>query len=209
MVKRRGYLLEKIADMDNLRLADKKAQAGKVEKNRHIRRHNLHAEEDLLALREMILNLNFPDPDYRCLMISDRHGKVREIRTQKYYPWRILHHAIMNVIGQDIYHRLISDSFACVPGKGLHYGVRRLKMMLRRYPEYEWFWKADCKKYYQSIQHEKLLEILRRKFKDEKFIRLIEIAILNYDSEDEVQEALDDEMQKRVTYWGIHKPATG
>lgn len=62
MAKRKGHILEQIADMDNLRAADKEAQAGKVKKNRAIRRHNLHAEEDLKSLRRMILELDFPDP---------------------------------------------------------------------------------------------------------------------------------------------------
>ena len=44
MTKRRGYILEQIADMDNLRKADLDAQSGKVRKNRFIRRHNEHAE---------------------------------------------------------------------------------------------------------------------------------------------------------------------
>lgn len=48
MPKRKGYILEKIADMDNLRAADREAQSGKVTKNRFIRMHNEHAEDDLI-----------------------------------------------------------------------------------------------------------------------------------------------------------------
>lgn len=40
--KRAGYILERIAEINNLREADKEAQDGKVKKNRFIRRHNLH-----------------------------------------------------------------------------------------------------------------------------------------------------------------------
>ena len=64
--KRAGYILERIAEINNLREADKEAQDGKVKKNRFIRRHNLHPEEDLRALQLMILTLDFPAPDYRC-----------------------------------------------------------------------------------------------------------------------------------------------
>jgi hypothetical protein len=56
MVKRKGHIIERIADMDNLREADREAQDGKVKKNRFIRRHNMHPEEDLIALREMIFS---------------------------------------------------------------------------------------------------------------------------------------------------------
>jgi len=212
MTKRRGYILEQIADMDNLRKADLDAQSGKVRKNRFIRRHNEHAEEDLQKLRRMILELDFPPVQYDMMLVHNDSGKTREIARQNYYPWRILHHAIIRVIGKDIYHYLIDDTFACIPGKGLHYGVKRLKMFLRRYPEYKWFWKTDYKKYYQSIPHDMLLAALRHKFKDERFIKLIEMTILSYDSGETVRTALMEENErrkKRDNHRRIHKPASG
>jgi hypothetical protein len=210
MPKRKGHIFEQIADMDNLRAADKEAQAGKVKKNRHIRRHNLRAEEDLLELQRMILELDFPDPDYEDMDIHNDSGKDRKIGKQKYFPWRILHHAIMRVIGPDVYKNLIFDTFACVPGKGIHHGVRRLKMMLRRYPEYKYFWKADYKKFYQSTLHEVAMAPLRRKFKDERFLKLMELAIFNYDSGQEIIDMLNDEQERkcaRSAHRRISKPA--
>lgn len=210
MPKRKGFLIEQIADMDNLREADRDAQSGKVKKNRYIREHNKHVEEDLIKLREMILTLNFPEADYSIMSLVSDAGKRRDIAKQKYFPWRILHHAIMRVIGEDIFKSLITDTSACIKGKGLHFGVKRMKMFMRRYPEYKWFVKTDFKKFYQSIPHEVLLNGLRRKFKDEKFIKLIDIAILSYDSGEEFIEILEDEelRKERCTDWSIHKPAT-
>ena len=197
MPKRIGHIYEQIVTMDNLRAADKEAQAGKVKKNRYIRRHNLRAEEDLQALQQMILTFSFPDPDYEDMDVLNDSGKDRKIARQKYFPWRIIHHAIMRVVGPAIYLNLISDTFSCVPGKGIHYGVKRLKMMLRRYPEYKYFWKADYKKYYQSIPHEVCMAAFRRKFKDERFLKLMEIAIFNYDSGQVILDMLEDEQRKR------------
>lgn len=197
MPKRIGHIYEKIVDMDNLRAADKEAQAGKVKKNRHIRRHNLRAEEDLQDLQQMMLTFSFPDPGYEDMDVHNDSGKDRKIARQKYFPWRIIHHAIMRVVGPDIYLNLIADTFSCVPGKGIHYGVKRLKMMLRRYPEYRFFWKADYKKYYQSIPHDVAMSAFRRKFKDEKFLKLMEIAIFNYDSGQVILDMLEDEQNKR------------
>lgn len=209
MPKRKGYIIEQIADMDNLRAADKEAQAGKVSKNRHIRRHNLHAEKDLKELRTMILTLNFPEPNYRGMMVHNDSGKDREISKQTYHPWRILHHAILRVIGEDLYKSLIYDTFACITGKGLHFGVKRLKMMLRRYPEYKYFWKTDYKKYYQSIPHDVAMQAFRRKFKDKRFLDLMEVAIFNYDSGQEIIDLLNEEQRKkeRNAHRRISKPA--
>jgi hypothetical protein len=210
MVKRKGHIIERIADMDNLREADREAQDGKVKKNRFIRRHNMHPEEDLIALREMILTFNFPPPEYSLMQVKSDAGKVRDIIKQKYFPWRILHHAIMRVIGEDVYKSLIYDTSACIKGKGLHFGVKRMKRFLRQYPEYKWFVKTDFKKFYQSIPHEVIIASLRRKFKDERFIKLIEIAVLSYNSEQELIEVLKNEIErkKRCSDWSIYKPTS-
>lgn len=207
--KRDGWVMERIADINNLREADRDAQDGKVKKNRFIRRHNEHREENLRALQLMILTLNFPEPDYTVMSIVSDAGKERDIVKQKYFPWRILHHAIMKVIEEDVYKNLILDTSACIRGKGLHFGVKRMKMFMRRYPEYKWFVKTDFKKFYQSIPHEAVLNVLRRKYKDERFIKLIDISILSYDSGEKLIEILKNEefRKKRCTDWGVHKPA--
>lgn len=211
MVRRKGYIIEQIADMDNLRAADKSAQAGKVKKNRNIRRHNEHAEEDLLELRRMILELDFPPVEYSMMQIENDSGKTREVARQKYFPWRILHHAIMRVIGPDIYRNLITDTFACVPGKGLHFGVKRLKMFMRRYPEYTWYFKSDFKKYYQSIPHDVAMSALRRRYKDERFLKLCEMTLFSYDSGPEIIRQLNDERAKKPgrPHRRIYQPAAG
>ncbi|UVV52686.1 hypothetical protein NXY15_24630 [Bacteroides thetaiotaomicron] len=131
--KRVGYILERIAEINNLREADREAQDGKVKKNRFIRRHNLHPEEDLRAFAVDDSDIGFSlRPDYSVMKVRSDAGKVRDIVKQKYFPWRILHHAIMRVIGEDIYKSLIYDTSACIKGKGLHFGVRRMKSFLRR-----------------------------------------------------------------------------
>lgn len=210
MPQRKGYIIEQIADMENLKAADKEAQAGgKVKRNRHIRRHNLRAEDELEELQRMILEEDWPKVVYSKLVVHNDNGKDRDIARQHYFPWKILQHAIIRVIGLDVWRNLIADSFACVPGKGLHYGVKRLKMMLRRYPEYKFFWKADCKKYYQSIPHSVLKANLERKFKDKRFIRLMEITILSYTPEQEILDSLKDEQartEKRFANRGKHQP---
>lgn len=202
-MKRKGYILEQIADLENLRQADREAQLGK--NNRTIRWHNKKAEKNLLKLQHMILNLDFPDPNYQTMIIESDGGKVRNIVKQNYFPWRILHHAIMRVLEPDFTKGYIHDTSACIKGRGTHYGVKRMKMFLRRYPEYKWFVKTDFKKFYESIPHELILNSLRRKYKDEKFIKLIEVAILSYESSEEIKDSLRDEKKKRNANRLLHE----
>lgn len=198
---REGYVIERIADINNLRAADAEAQSGKVKTNAYIRRHNKNAEEELRQLQRMILNLSFPPPDYRMDMLKTDAGKVREIVKQNYFPWRILHHAIMRIIGPRLFNSMIYDTCACIKGKGLHFGVRRAKMMIRRYkPRY--FWKCDYRKYYQSIPHALVIRELRKMYKDEHFIKLIELTLCSYNSD--IEDILNDEIQKRIYNRGIY-----
>lgn len=218
--KREGFIMERIASIDNLRVADRKAQERKSKRtviingqevkipNKYILRHNKNAESELRALQMMILTLNFPPHNYRSEFLKTDAGKIRELIKQNYYPWRILQHAIMLVVSPKIFASLITDTFACIKGKGLHFGVKRVKRTMRRHPELKWFWKTDFKKYYQSLPHELVRGSLMRLFKDKAFIRLIDIVILAYDSGDEVKKELEDEIirNKRNPYWGSVKP---
>lgn len=218
--KREGFIMERIANIDNLRLADKKAQEGKAKRiiivdgkekripNKYIQKHNENAEEELRALQKMILTLSFPPPNYRSEELMTDAGKVRLLIKQNYYPWRILQHAIMLVVSPRIFASLITDTFACIKGKGLHYGVKRVRRTMRRHPELKWFWKTDFKKYYQSLPHSLVRSAIERLFKDKAFIRLIDIVILAYDSGIEVIEELENEIirNQRNPYWGRVKP---
>lgn len=208
--KREGYVTERLALMDNLRQADTDAQEGKLKENRGIRRHNERAEKDLRLLQKMILTLRFPPSHYDVMFRKTDAGKVREIAKQHYFPWRILHHDIMLVLGERLYGSLITDTFACIKGKGLHFGVRRIKRFMRLHPDYRWIWKTDFKKYYQSIPHEVIRAGLERKVKDEAFMRLVEIALFSYASGSEITELLEDERLRKARRadWSLYKPAT-
>lgn len=208
--KREGYVLERLALIDNLRIADNEAQAGKLKVNRGIRRHNERKEKDLRKLQLMILTLRFPEAHYDVMFRKTDAGKTREIAKQRYFPWRILHHDIMLVVGDRLYSSLIMDTFACIKGKGLHFGVRRIKKFMRLNPEYRWFWKTDFKKYYQSIPHEVIREGLETKVKDRAFIRLVEITLFSYESTDEIERLLEEEAvrKERSADWSLYKPTS-
>lgn len=203
MTKRIGYIIEKIADMDNLREADRCAQChNKAKRCGQIRRHNQRAEENLLKLRDMILNLDFPPHRYKKMIRLSDHGKVREIINEDYFPWKILGHAIYQVISPVIEKSFITDTSCCIKGKGVFFGVKRMKKFMRLHPELGWFAKSDCKKYYQSVLHEYFLIAVQRKFKDKRLIRLIEISALDIDSG--IDKELENE-KKRSTNWRIRK----
>jgi len=205
--KREGYVIERLALMSNLRIADDEAQKGKLKENRGIRRHNKRKEKDLRSLQMMILTLKFPPANYEVMFRKTDAGKTREIAKQRYFPWRILHHDIMFVLGPRLYGSLIMDTFACIKGKGLHFGVKRVKKFIRLNPDCHWIWKTDFKKYYQSIPHDVIRSGLERKVKDRMFIRLVDITLLSYESSQTIENLLEEEAlrKERCADWSLYK----
>jgi RNA-directed DNA polymerase len=120
-MKRAGYLLESIADIDNLRLAYFKAKKGKSEK------HSVHLftnelDRNLLKLREQILSGKIEVGNYHYFTIYD--PKERKICAAAFAE-RVLHHAIMNICHPYFERYQIYDSYASRIGKGTYAALER------------------------------------------------------------------------------------
>ena len=122
MCKRIGYLYDKIYDWDNLLLADKNARRGKKRFSYGVRHHDNNRIENLKSLQKQLINNSFKTSEYKVMTIKADRGKIRDIWKLPYFPDRILHHAIMQVIEPYLTRHFINDTYACVRGKGLNYG---------------------------------------------------------------------------------------
>lgn len=109
-MKRHRDLWNKIIDKDNLLLAFKKAKRHKSWQQKVIKvEQNL--EEMIEKLRESLINGTYKTSGYRQKKIYE--PKERTIYILPFYPDRIVHHAIMNIL-ESIWDKLfISDSYAC------------------------------------------------------------------------------------------------
>ena len=94
-MKRISNLYEKIISIENLKLADEKARKGK-QNSYGVRVHDKNREANILALHEALLAKTFKTSPYEVFTIYE--PKEREIYRSPYYPDRIVHHAIMNVL---------------------------------------------------------------------------------------------------------------
>jgi retron-type reverse transcriptase len=118
-MKRHNNLFDKIVDKDNLLLAYKKAKKHKSWQQKVIR-----VEKDLdnliEELRLSLINGTYKTAEYRTKKIYE--PKERTIYVLPFYPDRIVHHAIMNILEPIWDNLFISDSYACRNGKGQHIG---------------------------------------------------------------------------------------
>ncbi len=173
-MKRINNLYEKIISLDNLRLADEKARRGKV-KSYGVRFHDQNREANILALHETLKNHSFKNSEYETFLIYE--PKEREIFRLPYYPDRILHHAIMNVLEPIWVSIFTSDTYSCIKKRGIHGAMRKVKLAMKDRENTRYCLKIDIKKFYPSIDHDVLKSIIRRKIKCKETLALLDEII--------------------------------
>lgn len=174
-MKRYGNLYDKIISLDNLRLADEKARKGKLQ-SYGVRRHDENREQNLIDLHEQLKAGTFKTSQYDVFTIHE--PKEREIYRLPYYPDRIVHHAAMNILEPIWCSIFTADTYSCIKGKGIHAVQRKLSKELRKDPEgTKYCLKIDIKKYYPSIDHDILKQIIRKKIKDVRLLKLLDEII--------------------------------
>ena len=174
-MKRAGHLFAAVLDRENLRFAFWKAARGKCARpDCREYRANLDAELGLLA--DGLASGSYPVGNYSRFLIHD--PKEREICAAPFGE-RVLHHALMNVCEPWFDKWLVFDTYACRRGKGQMAAVRRAQHFARRHT---WFLKCDIRKYYDSIPHDRLRALLRRKFKDADILGWFDRIIGTYET---------------------------
>jgi retron-type reverse transcriptase len=172
-MKRIGRLFDSIADRDNLRLAFSKASSGKRQRQ-ETRRFAADLEHNLIRLAEQLRAGTVPVGTFHQFVIRDPKERII---TAPCFRERVLHHAIMNVCEPCFERFLIADSYACRVGKGRLAALRRAQQFSGRFG---WFLKFDVRKLFDSVPHERLLERLRRRFKDRRLILLLERIVRSF-----------------------------
>jgi len=170
-MRRHGNLYEQITSLDNLRLAYVKTRKGK-RWQRQIRNFDLHVDENIKKVHQMLVNKTFKTSTYSTKRIYE--PKKRIIYIVPFSPDRIVHHALMNVL-EPIYKLMfIHDSYACIDGKGLHAGSQKTMQFVRAN---KYCLKCDISKFYPSIKHDILFNILKKKIKCKDTLNLIKAII--------------------------------
>lgn len=197
---------DKICSFENLRLAYLKARKCKRYRN-EVLKFSYNLEERVLKLQEELLNQNYQHGGYREFIVCD--AKKRQIKAAPFRD-RVVHHAVCNIIEPIFDKGFIYDSYACRKEKGTHKAMKRLEQFLKSVSECAkgtpaspervvhardggqgvlnerkiYCLKCDISKYFASINHKVLLELIKKKITDIKVIWLIqEILNSNYERE--------------------------
>ena len=179
-MKRIGNLYDRICDIDNLRLADIKARRGKL-KSYGVIKHDTHQDDNLYKLQKTLLECVYKTSKYDIFQIYE--PKERDIYRPPYYPDRITHHAVMNVLESVWTSIFITDTYSCIKNRGIHAAAIKLSSQLYKDPiGTKYCLKLDIRKFYPSIDHLILKQIVRRKIKDSRLLILLDEIIDSVDS---------------------------
>lgn len=174
-MKRYGNLYEKIYNMNNIILAHNNARKGKKHYS-EVKMVDNNPEYYFKQVYEMLKNKTFKNSQYYIFKLID-NGKEREIFKLPYFPDRIIHHCIMQVLEPIWKKTLIRDTYSSIKGRGLHDGVRRIKTALKDREGTKYCMKLDIKKFYPSVNHEVLKQIIRQKIKCQNTLWLLDEII--------------------------------
>lgn len=170
-MKRIGNIYEKVCTMENLVLADGIARKGK--KGQYgIAVHDRNRMANLEALRLQLVNKTFRTSSYTVFKVFE--PKERDVYRLPYYPDRIVHHAIMNVLEPLFVSVFTADTYSCIKGRGIHAAARAVRLGLRDQHGTTYCLKFDIRKFYPSVEHSVLKELLRRKIKDKNLLWLLD-----------------------------------
>lgn len=148
------------------------------------RRHKRNSINQLRFEADLETNLvtlfrELRDGDYkigRTLAFVVAYPKIREIWAADFRD-RVVHHLIYNAISDRFYRRFVRDTYGCIPGRGVHDGMRRIsgfaRSITRNWTEPAYAMKIDVANFFNSIDKACLLPLIERRVPEDWLKQLI------------------------------------
>lgn len=139
-------------------------------------------EENLIEIQNELIWQTYKVGKYRQFYVKE--PKLRLVMALQYRD-RIVQWAIYRKLYPYYDKQFIEDSYACRRDKGSHKAADRLQYWLRqvsRKPGKWYYLKLDISKYFYRVDHLVLLDILSRRIKDLRLMRLLEEIINSEDT---------------------------
>ncbi len=169
-MKRYNNLWSQITDFKNIFQAARQAQRGKRFRD-NVLEFNYNLESELIAIQEELTLKTYLPGEYSTFQIVE--PKKRMISAAPYRD-RVVHHSLCNIIMPIFERSFIYDSYANRLGFGTHKALRRFTGFLR---SSRYVFQADIQKYFPSIDHAILKDLVRQKIKCKDTLWLIDKII--------------------------------
>lgn len=182
LMKRIGNIYKEVISIDNCKAAIINASKNKKRRKsvqKILDNLDYYANELMIRLEELSFCTG-----YTHRKITDKpSGKERDLYIPAFFPDQCAHHAIIQVLKPYIIKSSYEWSCACIPGRGIKkacIGVEKATMRDKRHAKY--CVKMDIEKFYSTVDHETLKQVVRHKIKDKEFINMLDIVIDSHNS---------------------------
>ena len=167
-------LYSQIYSWENLALAFKKARKGKTKKD-YVVKFQENTIENLEKLQDELEKQTYELEPLKTFILRD--PKTRKI-SKAVFRDRIIHHALVQIIEPFFDKCFIFDSCANRIKKGNLFALKRFDLFKRKVTNNlnseSYCLKADIRHYFQEVNHNILIKIIKRKISDEKVIELVQ-----------------------------------
>jgi RNA-directed DNA polymerase len=171
-----------IISVQNLLAAWREFRRGKS-KRKDVQEFEMQLMDNIFSLHDDLRALSYVHGPYEAFNISD--PKPRNIHKATVRD-RLLHHAIYRVLYPAFDKTFICHSYSCRMGKGTHRAMAAFQTMARQvsnnHTRTVWVLKCDVRKFFASIDHEILKEVLRRELKDADVLWLLGQVIDSFET---------------------------
>ncbi len=156
------HIFEDIVSLENLFVAWQEFTVGKRNK-KDMQAFELHVADNIIQLQTELANGSYKHGSYYQFGISDPKPRVIHKATVRD---RVLHHAIYRQLYPFFDKTFIADTYSCRMGKGIHRAMNRFRVFARKVSRNNtktcWVLKCDIRKFFASIDHAVLIEILAK-----------------------------------------------
>ena len=192
--------------LNNLLSAWQEFVRGKRNK-KDVQEFSFHLMDNIISLHYDLANGNYRHGGYHAFNISD--PKPRNIHKASVRD-RLVHHAIYRILYPFFDRTFIADSYSCRLGKGTHKAVNRFRRfaykMSKNNTKTCWILKCDIRKFFASIDHQILKNILEEYIPDKKILDLLNEIIDSFTSIPLLSKEGVGEVMKAVSSSGLSKP---
>ncbi len=171
-----------VISVDNLFFSWKTFRKGKRSKA-DVAEFELNLEDNIFRLHDSLTSGKWkPDP-YTAFYVQD--PKLRRIHKASVRD-RVLYQAIYQKLYPLFDKTFIYDSYSSRNRKGTHKGVKRFdefaRKATRNYSKNAFTLKCDIRKFFDSIDHQVLLNLIKRKCTDQYLLELISKIIFSFET---------------------------
>jgi len=178
------HTFEDIISVENLLEAWREFLRGK-RRRKDVAVFSLNLTDNILAFHREIVQKTYRHGHYHAFKIND--PKPRDIHKAGVRD-RLLHHAIYRILYPYFDRRFIFDSYSCRLDKGTYRAMDRFKkyagIVSRNHTQTAWVLKCDIRKFFASIDHETLKNILQQYIKDIDILWLLFNVIDSFHTKD-------------------------